>query len=631
LPESAADRALLDRFVADRDETAFSELVSRHGPLVMGVCRRVLGNAQDAEDAFQATFIVLSKKAASIRKFESISSWLHGVAVRVSLKAKSMAGNRRAHERRVAEMTPSLAPEVRETLPRLRPVLDEALNQLPDKYRAPLVLCYLEGKTNEGAAKTIGCPSGTMSRRLDKARELLRDRLVGRGVVVTGAALGLLLAEKAAFAATVPPALAASAAKIAVLAAAGEAAVSAPVALLVQGALKTLFAAQMKVAAAVVLSVGLVGSAAGVVTYRSLASEAEDPSVAPALVRLDRRLAELQPLPSERRVDEIGWAPDLLSARRLSRESGRPLFLVQHDGDLFTGRCDGGTHGMRTGPLNDDRVISLLNRCFVPVALSNEDLRPGGRSTDPDRQERIRIYHDAIASRFDAGDGTMYLVAPGGKALAAITVPRASVVSNVLPLLEQFRGPEGAPIVKPVCQSRAPVHRPDDLLLHLVARYVDANGGVEKNRTTYHEFPAENWLVLGRSEWSRLLPGEEPRVGLEWVPAPETAGKILVHFYPVTHDVLRDDSARSKVECATLRARVVSVRGGIATARVEGELRLSRYFYDAPPPTHRPEILEARVSGFLDFEPSGRIVSLKLTTDRATFGPAPFAVALQSK
>ncbi|HVE43152.1 MAG TPA: sigma-70 family RNA polymerase sigma factor [Planctomycetota bacterium] len=631
MSDPATDRALLDRFVDERDEKAFSELVLRHGPLVMGVCRRVLGNATDAEDAFQATFIVLSKKAASIRRLDSISSWLHGVAVRISLKARSMAGNRRAHERRLAEMTPSLTPEVRETLPQLRPILDQELNELPSKYRDPLVLCYLEGKTNEGAAKSIGCPIGTMSRRLDKARELLRGRLVGRGVAVSGATLGLLLAEKAAFAAAVPPALAASAAKVAVLAAAGEAAVSASVALLVKGALKSLVAAQMKVAAAALLSVGLLGSAAGVVTYRALTSEAEDPSVASDLARLDRRLTELQPLPSERRVDEIGWSPDLMSARRLSQASGRPVFLVQHDGDLFTGRCDGGTHGMRTGPLNDDRIIALLNRGFVPVALSNEDLAPTGRATPADKDERTRIYQGAIASKFSAGDGCMYVVAPDGKVLASVTVPRASSASNVVPLLEQFRGPEGAPLVNPVRQSRAPAHRPDDLVLHLVARYVDTGGGLEKDRTTYHEFPAENWLVLPRSEGKRLLPAEAPRVGLEWTPAPDLAAKLLTHFYPVTHDCLRDDAARSKVERTTLRARVLSLRDGIVRARLEGDVRLSRYFYDAPPPTHRPEFLEAKVLGFLDFEPSGRIVSLKMTTEGAHYGPAPFAVALQSK
>jgi RNA polymerase sigma factor (sigma-70 family) len=630
---SEADRALLDRFVAQRDEAAFTELVSRHGALVMGVCRRILGNVQDSEDAFQATFIVLSKKAASIRNLDSTSSWLHGVAVRVALKAKSLAGERRTRERRVAEMTPSTTPGVQEALPQLRPVIDEELSALPDKYRAALVLCYLEGKTNEGAARAIGCPVGTMSRRLEKARDLLRDRLVGRGVAVTGALLVGLLLEKSAYAAEVPSALAASAAKVALLAAAGEVSVSAPVALLVKGALKTFFAAQMKIAVAAVLAVGLVGSAAGVVTYRVLRPEIVDDSSYSAsdVLRLDRRLAELQPLASERKLDEIGWATDLLTAEKLAKEYGRPLFVVQHDGDLSTGRGDGGMSGMRANLLSDDRVISLLNRCFIPVYLSNDDFAPIGRATPAERNERIRIYKAALAAKFSAGDGAIYVVAPEGQVLGAMTVPRAEDPAQVLPLLERTRGREGAAFAKPVCQSRPPSHAPDDLVLHLVARYVNNSGAVEQTRGTYHEFPAENWLVFGRTEAARLLPREECRIGLEWTPAEDLASLILTHFYPVTEDLVRDDSARSKVERLSLRARLVSIRGGSMRARLEGDLRMSRYFHAVHPPTHGPMPVEAKVSGYVDFESSGRILSLKLTTDRATYGTSPFAVAVQSK
>src|SRR5262249_4480135 len=151
--------------------------------------------------------------------------------------------------------------------------------------------------------------------------------------------------------------------------------------------------------------------------------------------------------------------------------------LVQHDGDIFTGRGDGGTLGLRTELLNDDRVISILNRSFVPVAVSNEDLRPGGRATEAAQREQIRIYHEAVASKFSAGDRCVYLGAPDGKVLTAMIGPSAHKPPNLLPLLERFRGPEGAPIVKPAPQSRAPSHRPDDLVLHLVARYVEPDGG----------------------------------------------------------------------------------------------------------------------------------------------------------
>src|SRR5262245_23997918 len=124
MADPTPDRELVERFVAGRDETAFGALVARHGPLVLGVCRRILGNAQDSEDAFQATFIVLSRKASTVRSLDSVSSWLHGVAVRIALKARSLAAERRTRERRAAEMTPMTAPEAQQRPSNLRAVLD---------------------------------------------------------------------------------------------------------------------------------------------------------------------------------------------------------------------------------------------------------------------------------------------------------------------------------------------------------------------------------------------------------------------------------------------------------------------------------------------------------------------------
>src|SRR5207302_1016069 len=133
------DRELLEGFTELREETLFETLVDRHGPLVLGVCQRVLNHEQDAEDAFQATFLVLARKAGSIRKFESVGSWLYGVAYRLALKLRASAAQRRAHERRVAAMSQS-EPSAEVGWRELRPVLDEELHRLPEKYRAPLVL-----------------------------------------------------------------------------------------------------------------------------------------------------------------------------------------------------------------------------------------------------------------------------------------------------------------------------------------------------------------------------------------------------------------------------------------------------------------------------------------------------------
>jgi RNA polymerase sigma factor (sigma-70 family) len=261
--DELADRDLLERFVSHREESAFERLVDRHGPVVLGVCRRVLDNEQDAEDAFQATFLVLAGKARSIRKQASVGSWLYGVAYRVALKLKASAARRRAHERRVLEMC---QPESRDEAPwqALRPALDEELYRLPEKYRAPLVLCYLEGKTNVEAARMLGWPSGSIAKRLARARELLRQRLARRGIALSSAVLTTLLVEKAT--AAVPAALQTASVQAAVLTAAGQAVtgvVSSQAANLAEGALRTMLLTKWTVGmigaclAAVAVTVGL--------------------------------------------------------------------------------------------------------------------------------------------------------------------------------------------------------------------------------------------------------------------------------------------------------------------------------------------------------------------------------------
>jgi RNA polymerase sigma factor (sigma-70 family) len=198
--DGLSDGQLLERFSASRDEAAFAALVERHAGVVLGVCRRILGHAHDAEDAFQATFLVLAQKAGSIRKKESVGSWLYGVAYHVAREAKARAHRRRTHERQAQDMaTPeSLAEAV---WPELKPVLDEELHRLPDKYRVPLVLCYLQGKTNRQAASELGWPVGSISRRLARGRELLRRSLARRGITLTGAALAAVFTHKVASAA----------------------------------------------------------------------------------------------------------------------------------------------------------------------------------------------------------------------------------------------------------------------------------------------------------------------------------------------------------------------------------------------------------------------------------------------
>jgi RNA polymerase sigma factor (sigma-70 family) len=174
---AAEDEELVARFVQSRDEPAFEALVRRHGSMVLGVCRRILENTQDAEDAFQATFVVLSQKAHSLKKPGQLAGWLYGVAYRLARKAKVRAARRSFHERRAGLNTavrqPPPADDSRETLALLR----RELAHLPMKYRMPLLLCYLQGLTNEQAAQRLGWPGGSMSYRLARGRQMLRDRL----------------------------------------------------------------------------------------------------------------------------------------------------------------------------------------------------------------------------------------------------------------------------------------------------------------------------------------------------------------------------------------------------------------------------------------------------------------------
>jgi RNA polymerase sigma factor (sigma-70 family) len=259
------DGLLLARFVADRDEAAFAALVRRHGPMVLGVCRRVLRHAHDAEDAFQATFLVLARKAASVLKREALGSWLYGVAYRTARKQRSLQARRQAREKQVDEMPhPQVQPE---EVHDWRPLLDRELNRLPEKYRAPVVLCDLGGRPHREAARQLGLPAGTFARRLAAGRRLLAERLSRRGVALSGGALAAALSQATASAKVAAPLVVATA-KAAVWVAAGHlAAVATPVAVLTKGVLRAMFLAKLKVVVGVALVVAALG--AGGVAYRS--------------------------------------------------------------------------------------------------------------------------------------------------------------------------------------------------------------------------------------------------------------------------------------------------------------------------------------------------------------------------
>ncbi len=256
------DGQLLEHYISRCDEAALAALVRRHGPMVWGVCRRVLHNYHDAEDAFQATVLVLVRKAVSIMPREMVANWLYGVAHQTALKARATGAKRKERERQVTEM-PEPAVAEQDLGRDLQPLLDEELSRLPDKYRAVIVLCDLECKTRKEAARQLGVPEGTVAGWLARARAMLAKRLAGRGVVLSGGALAVLLSQTVA-SAGVPSSLVSSTIKAATLFAAGQAAatgaISVKVAALTQGVLTTMLLTKLKATTAALVIAGLLVS-----------------------------------------------------------------------------------------------------------------------------------------------------------------------------------------------------------------------------------------------------------------------------------------------------------------------------------------------------------------------------------
>jgi RNA polymerase sigma factor (sigma-70 family) len=213
-----ADEVLLHRFFAEREDAAFGAIVERYGSLVYGVCRRILSDSNDAEDAFQATFLVLVRKGATLREPGKLASWLYGVAYRTARKLRVKAALRTKSERQANAM-PGKSDVADMTYEELQALLDEEISQLPEKYALPLVLCYLEGKTNAQAAAQLGWPEGSISRRLSRARELLRSRLARRGLAMSVALITAVFAQQAAT--SVPAGLLAATTRAATLASQG--------------------------------------------------------------------------------------------------------------------------------------------------------------------------------------------------------------------------------------------------------------------------------------------------------------------------------------------------------------------------------------------------------------------------
>lgn len=338
------DQQLLNRFRSGGNEDAFHALVRRHGSMVLDVCRNVLGNEADAEDAFQATFLVLAQKATTIRKLASAGSWLYGVAYRTALKSRRANARKQKHESRVQGRIPV---DTRDDLSwrEALEVVHQELNRLSDCYRAPLVLCYLQGHSQDDAARLLGVSKATVKKRLELGRALLRTRLVRRGLgsaAVCVTAAWPSAASSAPIAATLSAATARAAALIATGKTVTENTISAGVVTQAQEMIRTLMLSRLKTIAVILLAVLVAGTGGALLAYQSLANHNEPPAasappttdpVASTLANRPDRYGD--PLPADALVR--------LGTVHFRHEGPIAQVVFSPDGKLIASACQDGT------------------------------------------------------------------------------------------------------------------------------------------------------------------------------------------------------------------------------------------------------------------------------------------------
>ena len=269
---NASDGKLLCMFIEQRDEAAFEALVRRHGKMVLGVCRRLLHQQQDVEDAFQSVFLVLVRKAKSIRPREMVGNWLYGVARQTAIRVRSMNAKNRRRERQV-KVIPEPAPTKQEARDDATDMLDQELSRLPDKYRVVIVLCELEGRSRKDVAKHLGWPEGTVSGRLARGRAMLAKRLAKRGLVLSAEAVAVLLSQNAASASVSPALVSATVKAASVLSASQAATISAKVVAITKGVLMSMWLTKLKTATVAVGMLGAMVLGICSATYYALAQQ----------------------------------------------------------------------------------------------------------------------------------------------------------------------------------------------------------------------------------------------------------------------------------------------------------------------------------------------------------------------
>jgi RNA polymerase sigma factor (sigma-70 family) len=419
-----SDRHLVERFLGTGDKAVFDALVRRHGPMVYRVCWRVLQHAQDCEDAFQSTFLVLAQKLGTVRSLDSLASWLHGVAHRVALKARAQAAHRRRHEREAANANTYVGPPDEIAWRDLRTVLDAELARLPEKLRLPLILCYLEARTQAEAATQLGWSQRTLLRRLDEARSALARRLARKGFALSAPLAAVLLTD-CAVSAALPWRLIASTCEAACCVASGKVVpaglVSATVVSLTHGVSNTMSMTTFKTALIAVLWVGLVAGA-GIVFCQSYAgqTEAQKPGASRFVSQADAKAKGPVSKPLWREGPTLGGHADAVTAVAVSRD-GKLLASGGADGDVIL--WDRATERVKTKLRGHKGRISCV--AFSPdgtfLATGSRIQHKTGKHEGQVKLWDIATGKERAALKLGQGEGRVYSIAfsPDGKLLAA--------------------------------------------------------------------------------------------------------------------------------------------------------------------------------------------------------------------
>jgi RNA polymerase sigma-70 factor (ECF subfamily) len=583
----ADDAALLRAFTERGDRQAMNVLFARHADSAYRVALRCCRNAADAEDAVQTAFIEVLRHSAKYRGESAVRAWIFGFVVNATRHKAREEGRRAAREER-ASVSGEIAPDDRATQEAVR----HAVQELPEHYRLPVWLHYCEGLSSPEVADALSLSENTVRSQLSRGVEELRSALATSGMSLSAVALTGALAASATESA--PATLTASLS--------GLASTGAP------AALKTGIMAKV--------TAGAMAAAAILSTAAALwwGNVPEDPRP-PEFSKIDEKVRAWQPRPEERRFDEIGWAKDLPQALRLAAEHDRPVLVVAHVGRLNVGRTDGGSMSFREGPLSTSEVIAAINARTIPVYCNSGDV---------ENPEFKRITRDALKAKLTIGTERLYLLQSDGKVVDSLHTCHVTVPGFLESLKKVSRG-EGPTLVPPAPQSVPPAG--DARSLHLTARYLDKNDQPLpfNPRSSYHAFPAEEWVGLTPDLEAALVPDAGAQPGASWYVDMAVAARLLAHLYPLTGNFGPSD--RNRIEEAGLSAKVVAGRRSTAWIRLDGRVRLGHTFFSDK--DERP--VDAIVTGYLEYDrKEKRVRVFRLVTDQAVYGKEKFGVAITS-